>query len=86
MNEKGATQRDIVERLRSHAFDRSNLYTRLTAEAADEIERLRVALRPFAEAEVVFTCNCSEPALGDCPFFYSTPNVAFEAAREALDA
>ena len=33
---------DIIERLREHCED-------LTYEAADEIERLREALRPFAE-------------------------------------
>ena len=44
---------DIVERLREKAARKSpNLYVeqqRIETEAADEIERLREALRPFAE-------------------------------------
>lgn len=42
------TPLSLVMRLRWHARDRSNLYRSLTSEAADEIERLRVALIEIA--------------------------------------
>ena len=66
---------DIVERLR--AFNKYAEYNPMLDEAADEIERLRKALKPFAEYEM----SCIEFRDG---YVRSVPEEWFNRAYAAL--
>ena len=82
--------RDIVERLRTPRVQDS--ITETYAEAADEIERLRAALEPFARLQPVtigFAATFRKPDWADCDWAVGFEGLQptfrdFVVAREAL--